>query len=112
MNEAKCEVLLAELAHARAGDKGDILNIGVFVFDPADFDWLSRELSEERLRRHFAHRRPTRIERYPMPTLGGINLVLHGVLEGGVNASAGLDRHGKTLSYHLLSMRLPAPLPR
>jgi len=35
--------------------------------------------------------------------------VVEHALEGGVNASPGLDRHGKSLSYALLGLRLPPP---
>ena len=44
-----------------------------------------------------------------LPNLGGLNFVVEHALEGGVNASPGLDRHGKSLSYALLGLRLPPP---
>ncbi|OHV08447.1 hypothetical protein [Kushneria phosphatilytica] len=104
---ADAGIPLFERAHARAGDKGNTLNISVFVFDPQDYDWLVRELTETRIRERFAARRPKAVHRYLLPRLGGMNIVLEEVLEGGVNASAALDRHGKTLGYHLLGMTLP-----
>lgn len=106
MNE---HILLADYAHARAGDKGNILSIAVFPLDDAHYDWLARELTEARVAEHFAHRRPTCVRRYEAPGLKALNFVLHDALEGGVNRSPGLDRHGKSLSYLLLSMRLPRP---
>ena len=39
-----------------------------------------------------------------MPKLAAFNFVLDDVLEGGVNASLGLDGHGKSLSYLLLQI--------
>ncbi len=33
-----------------------------------------------------------------------MNFVLDDVLDGGVNNSLNLDAHGKTLSFHLLSL--------
>lgn len=103
-------VLMADYAHARAGDKGNHLNIAVFVFQPGHYDWLVAMLTPERVADHFHARRPSAVHCYPLPTLCGINIVLREVLEGGVNQSAGLDRHGKTLSYHLLGLRLPCPI--
>ena len=47
-----------------------------------------------------------------LDTLKALNFVLENALEGGVNQSPGLDRHGKSLSYLLLSMRVPAPPAR
>ena len=42
-------VTLAEYAHARAGDKGNILSIAVFPLDEAHYAWLVRELTSERV---------------------------------------------------------------
>ncbi|WKN23661.1 hypothetical protein [Azotobacter vinelandii] len=102
-------VILAEHAHARAGDKGNILSIAVFPLDTAHYEWLRRELTAERVAEHFASRRPARVRRHEIDSLKALNFVLEDALEGGVNRSPGLDRHGKSLSYLLLSMRLPAP---
>ncbi|WP_181071442.1 AtuA-related protein [Stutzerimonas azotifigens] len=102
-------VILADYAHARAGDKGNILSIAVFPLDPAHYAWLRRELTAERVAAQFATRRPSRVQRYEVASLAALNFVLDDALEGGVNRSPGLDRHGKSLSYLLLSMRLPAP---
>jgi hypothetical protein len=50
----------------------------------------------------FASRRPSQVVRYELPKLFALNFVLDDVLEGGVNASLGLDGHGKSLSFLLL----------
>jgi hypothetical protein len=52
----------------------------------------------------FAHRGASRVRRYPMPGLAGMNLVIDDVLQGGVNGALNLDGHGKTLSFLLLGM--------
>ncbi|MBD8496638.1 AtuA-related protein [Pseudomonas syringae] len=104
-------VTLADYAHARAGDKGNILSIAVFPLDEAHYAWLAREVTAERVAEHFASRRPDSVKRYALDTLKALNFVLENALEGGVNQSPGLDRHGKSLSYLLLSMRVPAPPP-
>lgn len=104
-------VTLAEYAHARAGDKGNVLSIAVFPLDEAHYAWLVRELTSERVAEHFATRRPSQVKRYTLDKLKALNFVLEDALEGGVNRSPGLDRHGKSLSYLLLSIRLPLPSP-
>ena len=43
------------------------------------------------------------VKRYELPKLKALNFVLDGILDGGVNSSRNVDRHGKTLSYVLLS---------
>lgn len=102
-------VHLAEFAHARAGDKGNILSIAVFPLDAAHYAWLKRELTVEQVAKQFATRQPSSVHRYAVDSLQALNFVLEDALEGGVNRSPGLDRHGKSLSYLLLSMRLPPP---
>lgn len=102
-------ITLADYAHARAGDKGNILCIGVFPLNPEHYQWLKRELTIERVAAQFAGRQPSSIKRYEVDSLGALNFVLENALEGGVTRSPGLDRHGKSLSYLLLAMQLPAP---
>ena len=101
------QVMLHDLAHARTGDKGDIINISLFAYREQDYPWLVEQVSADRVRDWFGHRRPTAVRRYLLPNLAGMNFVLEGVLDGGVNDSLNLDSHGKSLSFHLLSMTLP-----
>ncbi len=100
---------LYEFAHARTGDKGNRINISVIAFDAQHFDWLVQQLTAQRVREHFAHRQPTQVQRYLLPRLAAMNFVLDDVLDGGVNDSLNLDMHGKALSFHLLTLPLPAP---
>ena len=100
---------LRAIAHARAGDKDDTCNIAVIAYTDEAYALLLTELTAERVRSHFAHRRVTSVVRYRLDQLHALNFVLHGVLEGGVNSSLGLDGHGKALSFHLLAMELEVP---
>jgi hypothetical protein len=102
-------VALYTLAHARTGDKGDRSNISVIAYQAEDFELLKREVTEERVAAHFAHRRPGKVTRYVLPRLGAMNFVLDGVLDGGVNDALNLDMHGKTLSFHLLTLPINVP---
>ena len=98
---------LWQVANSRAGDKGNRANISLICRDPADFAWLSREVTEEFVEALFADRQPSAVTRYALPKLAAFNFVIDDVLEGGVNASLGLDGHGKALSYMLLSAMVP-----
>jgi len=95
---------LYELAHARTGDKGNKVNISVIAYRAQDFDLLVAQVTAERVAQHFAHRQPSRVERFVLPKLGAMNFVLDDVLDGGVNDSLNLDMHGKALSFHLLTL--------
>ena len=97
-------VRLYEIANARSGDKGNRLNIALICRDPAHYSTVAAQVTAERVAVAFAARRPSRVVRYDLPKLAAFNFVLDDVLEGGVNASLGLDGHGKSLSYVLLDM--------
>ncbi|VFR24482.1 Small uncharacterized protein Bpro_4170 [plant metagenome] len=97
-------VPLYRLAHGRSGDKGDISNLSLIAWTPACYDVLAEQVTEKRVADWFAHRRPRAVTRYLLPTLHAMNLVLDGVLDGGVNDALNLDTHGKTLSFWLLDM--------
>nr|WP_275445711.1 MULTISPECIES: hypothetical protein [unclassified Halomonas] len=97
-------VPLHRLAHARAGDKGNRLNLSLFAYRPEIYAILVEQVTESRVYALFSHRGVSRINRYLMPNLGGMNLVLDDVLQGGVNGALNLDGHGKTLSFLLLGM--------
>ena len=99
-------VPLYRLAHARTGDKGNRSNIAVVCRDPKFYATIERQLTAERVATHFAARRPRKVTRYELPKLAAFNFVLDDVLEGGVNASLGLDGHGKALSFFLLTVRV------
>ena len=100
------DVPLHRLAHARSGDKGNRSNIALICRDRAFYAAIAAQMTAERVAAHFAARRPGKVTRYELPKLAAFNFVLDDVLEGGVNASLGLDGHGKSLSYLLLDIEL------
>jgi hypothetical protein len=97
---------IRDIAHARAGDKGNTSNVNVWVYDAKDFDLLKRTLTPERIKREFPRLIQGDVEHYVVEHLHGINLVMHDALEGGVNRSLNLDSHGKSWSYLILGLTL------
>jgi hypothetical protein len=100
------KIRLADIAHAHAGDKGNRSNISVIPYKPEDYDLLLSEITEARVFRHFQYRNPVSVKRYRLDNLPALNFVIDQVLEGGVNRSLGLDGHGQSLSFHLLTMEI------
>lgn len=98
--------IVRDIAHARAGDKGNTSNVNVWVYDEADFELLKRALTSERIKREFPELIRGKVERYLIEHLHGINIVMHDALEGGVNRSLNLDSHGKSWSYLILGLTL------
>ena len=99
-----------DLADVRTGDKGDTLSLAVFPRTDEDYELLSRALTVDAVAGHFAPLVTGAVRRTEMPLVSGLVFELPGVLGGGVTGSPVLDGHGKCLSYHLLSMTVPASL--
>ncbi len=98
--------MLRDLAHARAGDKGDTSSIAVIAYRAEDYPLLERLLTAERVRAHFAGTVRGEVRRYAMPGIGALNFVMQGALGGGVTRSLALDAHGKCLASALLELEL------
>ena len=90
------------IAHGRAGDKGDTSNVSVIAYKPEAWPHLLEQVTPEAVQSAFAHLGVTTCQRFELPNLHALNFVIPNALQGGVNASLGLDRHGKTLSFLLL----------
>ena len=99
-------MLLREIAHSRAGDKGNRSTISVIAYDLKDFPAIEKSITAERVRAHYAGIVKGRVERFVVPQLGALNFVLHDALGGGVTRSLALDAHGKCLSSAILTMSI------
>ena len=97
-------VTLREIAHARAGDKGNRSNVSVFAYDPAHYELIKQQLTADRVKKSFAGVLLGDVKRYELPALHGFNFVMDQALEGGVNESLNLDGHGKSWSFMLLGL--------
>ena len=99
-------VALREIAHARAGDKGNRSNISLFVYDLAHYVTVKAQLTPERLKAEFGNLLRGPIQRFDLDHLAGLNFVMDEALEGGVNESLNLDSHGKSWSFLLLGLEI------
>lgn len=102
----KRQIRLHEIAHARAGDKGDTSNVSVWVREKRLYPQVKAQLTAERVKAAFPRLIRGAVERHALDHLCGLNFVLHEALEGGVNTSLNLDSHGKSWSYLLLGLAL------
>ena len=102
-------VRLAEIAHARSGDKGDASNVGLIAASPALYDVLAREVTAARVQAHFAEICRGEVERFEVPNLLALNFLLHDALGGGGTASLLTDAQGKTHGQGLLELEIDVP---
>ncbi len=97
---------LAEIAHSRAGDKGNTLVLSLFPFHEEDFDLLVREVTQEKLKKFLSHQLKGEIKRHVLPELRALLFTCENSLSTGVTTSLSLDAHGKSLSYALLELEV------
>ncbi|MGE0879934.1 MAG: hypothetical protein AB7L13_22730 [Acidimicrobiia bacterium] len=95
-----------DIAYTRCGDKGDISNIGVFVYDDAHWDLLRERLTADKVQQYFQRVVHGPVVRYELPRIHGLNFLLHGALDGGGPASLVLDPVGKTYGSYMLDIDL------
>ena len=99
-------VPLERLAHARSGDKGDTVNIGLIAHEERHYPALVREVTAARVKRHFGRLCQGEVERFELPNLSALNFLLHHSLGGGGTVSLRLDAQGKTFGAALLRMEI------
>jgi hypothetical protein len=97
---------LTKLAHARSGDKGDTANVGIIALKDEFYPILVREITAEKVKKHFGEMVKGEIERFELPNLKALNFLLHESLGGGGTLSLMTDAQGKTFSTALLRMQI------
>ncbi|MBK7940026.1 MAG: hypothetical protein IPJ82_24420 [Lewinellaceae bacterium] len=97
---------LYDIAHSRAGDKGNTLTLSLIPYEEADYDLLCARVTAEKVKNHLKGIVSGEIIRYELPNISSLLFVCHDALSGGVTTSLAMDTHGKTLSYALLEMEI------
>jgi hypothetical protein len=106
---------LGTFVHARSGDKGGDANLGLWVAhdgSPAYDErvaWLLQVMTPTLVRDLLPETAPLDIEVFPLPNLGGVNVVLHGLLGRGVAASTRFDPQAKGLGEWARSRYVDIP---
>ncbi|XP_054783650.1 uncharacterized protein LOC129290746 isoform X2 [Prosopis cineraria] len=119
---------LYSLAHSRAGDKGNDINFSLIPHFPPDVErlkliitpqWVkevvspllklsSLDLDAGNERDKWVHDN-VKVEIYEVKGIQSLNVVVRNILDGGVNCSRRIDRHGKTISDLILCQQVALP---
>ena len=99
-------VRLRDVAYARSGDKGDVVNIGVMAKDTASYELLKRHLTADVVRRHFDGIVKGDVTRYDMDNLESLEFVMTEALGGGATQTLMMDQTGKAYGPNLLRLAL------
>jgi hypothetical protein len=106
-------VPFGRVVHARSGDKGGDANVGVWAIDaaarPDRAAWLIGFLTPDVVRTLLPETRELDVQVYPLPNLGGVNVVVRGLLGEGVAASSRFDPQAKALGEWLRSRHVDVP---
>lgn len=102
------KVKLYDIAHSRAGDKGNTLTLSLIPYRTDDYPLLCAAVTADAVRQHLREIVAGDVIRYELPNLPALQFVCQQALTGGVTTSLTMDTHGKSLSYALLEMWIDA----
>lgn len=123
------KIPLYNVAHSRAGDKGNDINFSLIPHFPSDIErlkpiitreWvksvvsplldlsLSHDLDARNQRDKWINEN-VKVEIYEVKGIQSLNIVVRNILDGGVNCSRRVDRHGKTISDLILCQQVVLP---
>ena len=97
---------LFDIAHSRAGDKGNTLMLSLIPYNEADYEMMLSKVTVEKVKSHLKEIVQGKIIRYELPNISSLLFVCYNALSGGVTTSLALDTHGKSISYALLQMEI------
>ena len=103
------KVKLMQIAIARSGDKGAGSNVGIMAKNEQVYEFLKKELTVERVAKHFAQINFGKVDRYELPNLRALNFILHDSLGGGGTETQKTDAQGKVHGLAMLHMELDVP---
>lgn len=98
------KVRLYDIAHSRAGDKGNTLTLSLIPYKAEDYPLLCAQVTADAVKYHLRSIVAGDVVRYELPNLPALQFVCQQALTGGVTTSLTIDTHGKSLSYALLEM--------
>jgi hypothetical protein len=97
-------VLLHDVAHARAGDKGNLTTLALTAYDVRWYPALEQYVTAPVVRDHLADRVTEGVVRHALPGLRTLVFVCPREAHDTVTTSVRLDPHGKSLSSALLTL--------
>ena len=123
------KIPLYDVAHSRTGDKGNDLNFSIIPHFPPDVERLKRIITPQWVKKVVSTllnsssfpetdaindrdkwiNENVKVEIYDVKGIRSLNVVVRDILDGGVNCSRRIDRHGKTISDLILCQQVVLP---
>ncbi|KAF4416298.1 duf1446 domain containing protein [Fusarium acutatum] len=97
------KVCLGSRVHARSGDKGSNANVGFWVQQNDEYEWLRSFMSVETFKGLLRDEYDPRfvIERFELPNIQCVHFRIKGILDGGVSSTPRLDGLAKSVGEFL-----------
>lgn len=102
-------IALGDIAGARSGDKGGNANIGVWVKDAANYEWLVANVTAEWVAHSLPGAAGCQIDVYDYANLNAVNIVVHRYLGRGVAENTNLDPQAKGIGELLRGCPITPP---
>ena len=102
-------IYFGDIYGTRSGDKGGCANIGVWAKNSKSFAFLSKYLSEEKLKELLPDLKGFKIERFELANINSLNFYIHGILEDGVSSNNRKDSQAKSLGEYLRAKIIKVP---
>jgi hypothetical protein len=99
-------IRLRDIAYARSGDKGDVVNIGVMAKDSDAYRLLRQHLTAAVVKAHFKDIVKGEVVRYDLDNFESLEFVMRGALGGGATRTLMMDQTGKAYAPNLLRLTL------
>ncbi|MCL4847809.1 MAG: hypothetical protein KJ066_14815 [Acidobacteria bacterium] len=97
---------ISDLAYARSGDKGDIINIGVMAKNAEAYALLKKHLTADVVKKHFEGIVKGDVVRYDMENLESLEFVMKNALGGGATRTLMMDQTGKAYGPNFMRLVL------
>ena len=106
------EALLGWVALSRSGDKASDANVGLFVPDAEQWDWLRSLLTVQKLKELLGPEEygGGRVDRFEMPRIRAVHFLLKDHLDRGYNSGSKLDTLAKNLGEYLRAKHVQVPV--
>lgn len=102
---------LGWVALSRSGDKASDANVGLFVSNNEQWEWLRAFLTIGKMKELLGKHEYTggRVDRFELPNLRAVHFLLKNHLDRGYNSGSKLDTLAKNLGEYLRAKFVPVP---
>jgi hypothetical protein len=102
---------LGSIVHSRSGDKGPDANVGLYVRNEDEYEWLRHTFTIKKFKEILGeeYQPGNKIDRFELPNLWGVHFLCHSHLDRGINSSSTYDILGKNLGEFVRSRWVDLP---